>query len=302
MVRIEEFRLRHEDFHYVGVGLSRPECILAEADGTLWIADDRSAVLRIDPQGNQERIGALGGKPNGIAMASDGSFFVANIEDGRLYKMDRQGNANVVLEELAGKALGAVNFVMIDSHERLWMSVSTRMVPRSLAVEREIPDGYVVRFDPDGPRIVASGFAFTNEIRLDAAERFLYVAETSRGRVVRLPVLPDGNLGPPLVFGPDRVLPGAKIDGITFDVDGNLWVTEVTRNALIVITPTGHAHTVFEDPEARTLDVPTSVTFCGHDLRTALVGSLKMNRIAAFQSPVAGEPLPHWSNTLLSGR
>jgi gluconolactonase len=299
LARIEEFRLRQEDFRYVGTGLSRPECILAESDGTLWIADDKSAVLRIDPQGKQERIGALGGKPNGLAMALDGTFYVANIEDGRLYRMDRRGNSSVVLEQLGGRSLGAVNFVMIDAHERLWMSVSTRTVPRSLAVESEISDGYVVRFDPDGPRIVATGFAFTNEIRVDASEQYLYVAETSRGRVVRLALLPDGNLGPPSVFGPDRVFPGAKIDGITFDVDGNLWVTEVTRNALIVITAAGHAHTVFEDLEARTLDVPTSVTFCGPDLRTALVGSLKMDRVAAFQSPVAGEPLPHWGRTIL---
>jgi sugar lactone lactonase YvrE len=78
------------------------------------------------------------------------------------------------------------------------------------------------------------------------------------------------------------VFPGAKVDGITFDSEGNLWVTEITRNALVVILPDGRAETVFEDPEGKTLLMPTSITFVG---RTALVGSLKMDHLAAFDVP-----------------
>lgn len=294
MTGIDGFQLRHTDFRFIGHSLSRPECILAELDGNLWVADDKSAVLHIAPDGTQRRLGNIGGKPNGIAMARDGSFFIANIEDGRLYRMDRDGRSEVLLDALEGKALGAVNFVMVDTQDRLWMSVSTRLIPRSLAIDSVVPDGYVVHFGERGPRIVSEGFAFTNEVRLDRGEKFLYVAETSRGRVVRQELLVDGALGPVQVFGPEPLFPGAKIDGITFDADGNLWVTEITRNALAVITPQGEAHVVFEDRDAQVLDTPTSVTFCGPDLKTVLVGSLKMDRIARFRSPVAGLPLPHW--------
>jgi hypothetical protein len=37
-----------------------------------------------------------------------------------------------------------------------------------------------------------------------------------------------------------------------------------------------------------------SITFGGHDLRTAYVGSLQGNRIPFFKSPVAGLPMVHW--------
>ena len=40
------------------------------------------------------------------------------------------------------------------------------------------PDGYIVLLDGKGARIVGDGIYFTNEIRLDAKEEFLYVAET----------------------------------------------------------------------------------------------------------------------------
>ena len=83
-------------------------------------------------------------------------------------------------------------------------------------------------------------------------------------------------------YGPDPLFPGAKVDGITIDGEGNLWVTEITRNALVVILPYGRAETVFEDPEGKTLLMPTSITFVG---RTALVGSLKMDHLAAFDVP-----------------
>ena len=42
---------------YVGHGLQRPECILAEPDGTLWTADTRGGAVNIDTNtGDQELI------------------------------------------------------------------------------------------------------------------------------------------------------------------------------------------------------------------------------------------------------
>ena len=51
MSGIYSFRLQASDFHSVGRELSRPECIVAERDGTLWVSDNRAALMRIDPDG-----------------------------------------------------------------------------------------------------------------------------------------------------------------------------------------------------------------------------------------------------------
>jgi len=277
-VPIAGFKLQHQDFRRVGRDLSRPECIVAEPDGTLWVSDNRAALTRIGPDGRQDLVGSMRGAPNGFAMEADGSFLVANIEDGRLYRQGRDGRHQVVLETWEGKPLGSANFAGHGAQGRMWASISTRTVPRSQAVHSEIPDGYVLCRANGRWAFAAGGFCFTNEVR--ERDGWLYVAETAKGRVVRLPV--NGGNAVMQPYGPDPLFPGAKVDGITFDAEGNLWVTEITRNALVVILPDGRADTVFADPEGKTLLLPTSITFVG---RTALVGSLKMDHLAAFDLP-----------------
>jgi gluconolactonase len=287
-----KFRLRAQDFRFVGQGLSRPECVLAGADGTLWVSDNRASVMRIAPDGSQRLLGPATGLPNGLAMDRNGVLYIADIGAGALYRLFPDGRHELVLDRLDGRRLSAVNFVYLDARDRLWITLSTRTEPRLLAVETPTPDGYILLSDPSGVRIVADGICFTNEVRIDKDQ--LYIAETALGRVLRRRIAPDGSLGAPAVFGPAPLFPGAKIDGICLDAAGNLWVTEVTRNAILVISPEGEASTVFDDPERRILNFPTSIAFGGADRRTAYIGSLHMDRLACFQAPFPGQRMRHW--------
>ena len=45
---IDHFTVSKDDFRFIGERLQRPECILAEKDGTLWSADARGGGVRID--------------------------------------------------------------------------------------------------------------------------------------------------------------------------------------------------------------------------------------------------------------
>ena len=53
---ILDFEIDRNAIKYVGQHLQRPECILAEADGTLWSADARGGVVRLSPDGSQQVI------------------------------------------------------------------------------------------------------------------------------------------------------------------------------------------------------------------------------------------------------
>lgn len=290
MASIDGFTLAAQDLTRVGHDLARPECIVALDDGTLWVSDQRSALLRIDPDGTQARVGAADGLPNGFALAPDGRFMIADIGRGRVIAMDAAGRIDVLLDTFDGAPLGSANFVLAQPDGTLWITVSTRVEPRSRAIHEPIADGYLLRLAPGAPPVrVAGGFRFTNEVRVDASGRWLYVAETAIGGVTRLPI--DGGAAEP--FGPQPLFPGAKVDGIVFDADGNLWVTEITRHAIWVIRPDGRAHEVVADPQAQVLDHPTSLTFCGPDLRTVLVGSLKTPHLLRFRAPVPGRVPPH---------
>ncbi len=213
-----------------------------------------------------------------------------DIDSECVYRVFPNGRHEVVTEELPG----AVNFVYLDDGGRLWITVSTRTRPRSIATSKPVPDGYVAVRDASGLRTVAEGICFANELRIDSAGRHLYIAETTLGRVLRRAFLPDHTLGHAEVFGPDPLFDGAKIDGICFDAAGNLWVTEITRNALFTISPAGVAACVFDDPEGRILGCPTSIAFGGPDRRTAYVGSLTLKRLACFRAPFSGQRMRHW--------
>ena len=53
---LDGFRVDAADIQYIGHDLQRPECILAERNGTLWSADARGGVVRIAPDGTQQLI------------------------------------------------------------------------------------------------------------------------------------------------------------------------------------------------------------------------------------------------------
>lgn len=322
----------------VGRDLRRPECILAERDGTLWSADARGGVMRIAPDGQQKLIsqtvndrfdsgpdalqGLLQGTlPNGLAFARNGDFLIANFGTDALEIMTRDGRSRMLCNAIDGQPMGKVNFVLRDSMDRIWITVSTRLKSWDRAICSTLADGYLALLDDKGLRIVADGFAFTNEIRLDAAEEWLYVAETCARRVTRLRVQPDGSLTDREIYGPDSLGSGA-IDGIAFDAWGNLWATMIFADRLVAITPEGDLLTILEvesanrDAAARfdaeldsgqpvsfeTLSATggtiapwlASVTFGGPELRTVYLGSLRGTNIPFFEAPVAGLPMIHW--------
>ena len=294
MADITNFRLDAGDFGVYGSDLSRPECVLAEADGTVWVSDDRAAVTRIAPDGKQTLIGSMRAAPNGLAMDREGTIFIANIDDSKVYRLHKDGREEVILDSFEGRSLGSVNFTFIDAQGRLWITVSTLTTPRINALHQKITDGFILRMDPGGPVKVVDGLCFTNEVRISADGKTLYIVESGFGCVSCRPIGADGSLGPRSVLGSSPVFEGAIIDGIALDAEGNVWATEVKKNSILVITPQGRVHTVFQDPEGKTLVFPTSIAFGGPDRKTAYIGSLRQKQLATFRSPVAGAPMAHW--------
>ncbi len=330
------FQVDPAAIRHIGTGLQRPECILAERDGTLWSADARGGVVRIRADGSQALITQspdthfeltvaaadsllAGTLPNGLAFADNGDILIANFGTDRLERMTRSGETRVILDSIDGQPLGKVNFVLRDRRNRIWLTVSTKVNPWSDAVNNRLADGAIILVDEKGARVVADGFRFANEIRFDAAEEWLYVAETTGKCVTRLRVQPDGSLTDREIYGPSDLGTGA-IDGIAFDAYGNLWATMIFADRLVAITPDGDLLELLDDgnPQAtarfetafatgETVSFDTliacggticpwlaSVTFGGVDLSTVYLGGLRANSIPYFASPVAGLPMVHW--------
>jgi sugar lactone lactonase YvrE len=332
---LDGWQVDRASIRYVGHDLQRPECILAERDGTIWSADGRGGVVRIAVDGTQELIlqstlaasgpssfedryvNTKGSLPNGLTFDEAGNFLIANFGTDSLELMTRDGRTKTLLDRIEGKPIGKANFVTRDSKGRLWLTVTTRMIPWTRHVEVMSHDGYIAVIDEKGARIVADGLCGTNELRFDPKEEWLYVAETTARRISRFRVLDGGALSGRETYGPEYV--GGFCDGIAFDAHGNLWSTLIMADRLIAITPEGDLRVLLDDGNpAATAELdrawhekrvnPTlmaaasgtiapwmaSVTFGGPDLKTVYLGSLRGDCIPYFRSPVAGQPLIYW--------
>jgi sugar lactone lactonase YvrE len=313
-----------ERLRFTGADLRRPECVLCAASGDVYAADWRGGVTRIAPDGTQQTVAGPhpdGGplQPNGIALASDGTFLVAHLgaTSGGVFRLGPGGSVTPVLTEIDGKPMPPTNYVIEDAAGRLWITVSTWLSPRALGYRADVADGFVVLADRRGARIVADGLGYTNELALDPSGRWLWVNETFGRRLSRFAIRDDGTLGPRqtvTTFGK-----GFFPDGLAFDGEGQAWVVSIVSNSIVRVAPDGTQAPVLEDADpahvewveaaflsgtmgrphldkaaGRVLRNISSIAFGGPSLRTAYLGCLLDERLPTFDVPIAGHPPTHW--------
>lgn len=300
----------------VFAGLQRPECVLTHASGALLTSDARGGVMRLQAGMDNALSHTSDLVPNGIALMSDGSFLVANLSpEGGVWRLSKDGAIEPWLMAVEGRALGRVNFIMLDDLARVWVCVSAADGGDHYPLDTAT--GWLSVVDSDGARIVAEGLHYTNECRVSADGRYLYVNETFGRCTSRF------DLSDRLVLSRKQVVAqfsdGDFPDGLTLDAEGGVWVVCVGSNRLYRIGPEGERIAVIDDAvdstcaqlehafATRTLTRPmisaargqrlpniTSLAFGGDDLRTAYMGCLAGDSISTFCSPVAGLRPVHW--------
>jgi len=304
-----------------GQALVRPECVLATRAGDIYTADWRGGVAHLRPDGSQTLYQAQGLdlRPNGIALLADGSFLIAHLgaEDGGVFRLARDGRAEPWLIEVDGVALPPTNFVLRGAGDVIWITVSTRLKPRALGYRKTCDDGFIVRVDERGARIVVDGLGYTNEVAEQGG--FLYVNETFGRRLSRFAIRADGSLAAKEVvttFGA-----GTFPDGLAFDEEGHAWIVSIVSNRLIRVAPDGAPRVWMEDADpahlawveaafesgtmgrehldraaGRTLKNISSIAFCGVDRREALLGCLLGDSLVRVRLPAAGVAPTHWND------
>lgn len=297
-----------------GSDLDRPECVHCTAQGDVFVSDWRGGVMRIRTDGTQQLIVGRSKrvKTNGFAIMPDRTFLLAHLDDeeGGVWRLTLDGELTPFLEDLP-----PTNFVHAWN-DRVYITVSTRLVPRTLARKPGYADGFIVCVDKRGSRVVAEGLGFTNECKVDPTGQWLYVNETIGKRLARFRVTKDGLGEKELVaqFGH-----GVFPDGLDFDAEGGVWITSIYSNRLIRVAPDGAQTVLVEDNDpafvneieaqfargelvakahppvpAKLIRNLSSSAFGGPDLRTLYLGCLQDSRIYRMPSPVAGARPPHW--------
>lgn len=320
---------------FIGHGLARPECALAHASGAVLVPDwtDTGGVSVIYPDGRVWRVlardHAFDLKPNGIALRDDGAVLIAHLgpETGGLFALHADGRVETVLDKIDGRALPPSNFPLPDTKGRIWLTVSTRKVPRAQGYRAGAGDGFIVLIEGalDGgdirARIVADDLGYTNECQLTPDGKTLLVNETFDRKLTAFDVRADGSLVNRRMVAEFGM--GTYPDGLALDVDGGIWVTSIVSNRVIRIAPDGTQGIVLEDctPEhlawtedayhsgtmgwphldtvaGQVLRNTSNLAFGGPDLHTAYLGCLLGDRLATFRSAHAGVPPVHWTTDI----
>ena len=318
-----------DDLSFVGHGLNRPECVLCHASGRLFVADwsGGGGIGVIEPDGRTWKILARDRteplRPNGIALSPDGSFLLTHLgdDDGGVWRLHPDGRSEPVVVEVDGVPLPPSNFVLVEAGGRIWITVSTRLRPRSKGYRPGPGDGFIVLCDDQGARIVADGLGFTNECVVAPGGETLFVNETFARRLTAFDIGPRGHLSNRRTvteFG-DGTFP----DGLALDVEGGLWITSIVSNRVIRVAPDGGHDVLIEDADpdhlrwvedaytagglerphldtmrSRRLRNISSLAFGGPDLRSAYLGCLLGDSVARFRAPVAGCAPAHWTYDL----
>ncbi|MEM7209209.1 MAG: SMP-30/gluconolactonase/LRE family protein [Pseudomonadota bacterium] len=313
-----------DDIKPVGSSLQRPECVLAAANGRVYTSDWRGGVTVIEPDGQQWSLLANEStfkvKPNGITLMADGSLLLCHLGDetGGVYKLDERGELSPFLLEVDGAPLPPTNFAHLDIHGRVWVTVSTRLLPRARGYNSENADGFIILIDDAGARIVADRLGYTNECVVHPDGSRLFVNETFARKLTAFDIADDGRLSNRntiIEFGE-----GTFPDGLVFDEDGAAWITSIVSNRVIRVSSDGKQEIIVEDCDKEHLEWVeqayteggmgrphldgvkskhlrniSSLAFGGPSLNVAYMGCLLGNSIYRFSSPVKGHPPSHWN-------
>lgn len=266
-------------------------------------------------------------RPNGIALESGGSVLLAHLGDssGGIYRLYPDGRTNALVVSVDGKPMPPANFVVKDSSDRLWITVSTRKTPRARDYRADANSGFIAVAQPghSDATIVADNLGYTNECVIDEERSCVYVNETFGRRLTRFDMQ---NSELPLLTNKQTIHKfgeGSYPDGLALDEEGCLWVTSIVSNRILRIEPNGACQTFFEDSsdahllrteEAYRHDVLgrehldkahsqhmqniSNVAFGGIDRKRLYIGNLLGDTLPYLDVDVRGAVMSHWNTPL----
>jgi sugar lactone lactonase YvrE/enterochelin esterase-like enzyme len=247
--------------------------------GEVFFTDiPQGKIFKIDLQGEVSEFVSNSPGVNGLMFSADGYLYACQNGNSRIVRYDEQGSEETVIEDAPSNDLVC------------------------------LPDG-IYYTDPTNQRVwyvdgqrnrtmVDQGIAFPNGIIPSADQSQLFVADT-RGRFVYVShIQTDGTLAHRQPFGylhlPDDGSDSGA-DGMTVDSQGRLYVT--TRLGVQVLDQLGRVHLILEKPQANWL---SNVVFGGAQFDTlfATCGDkvfkrkLRARGVVPWQGP-RPEPRPH---------
>jgi gluconolactonase len=276
----------------INVGLEGPT---ADASGNVYFTDGgNNRILKLGTDGKVSTFRQPSNRANGLVFDAQFRLIAAEAGDrptntpARVTRTDMKTGRIEVLSENGrdGISYQAPNDVTYDNKGRLYFT--------------DLPGAGVFRIDTDGKvtRILADPVVDAPDgIMLSLDDKTLYIIEQNRAvnrarRIRAFDLSSDGTPSNPRVF--HDFYPGRGGDGMSIDVEGNLYVaagmnqlrgtseTLINKAGIYIFTPAGALTQMVPIP----MDSITNCAFGGPDMKTLYVTA--GNTLFTFQTKIAG--------------
>ena len=240
----------------------QPEGVAVDKRGDVYVSlAPLGQVWRVDRDGTERMLAQVvpAGAGNGVlgmAVDAPGNVYVAAAtfdSASGVYKIARDGS----FARLPGtEAIVFPNGVTLDKEGNVYVTdtilgavwrVPAGGGPAELWFQSALLEGSgIFGF---GFRLGANGIAYR--------QNAVVVGNTEGGRLVRVEIEPDGSAGAISVLA--EGLPLLAVDGIAFDVHGNVWAAVIAQSTIVRVSPTGDVTTIATDADG--LDWASSIAF-----------------------------------------
>ena len=265
----------------IATGLDHPEGVAWGPDGRVYAGGEAGQVYAIGADGEVDEIASTGGFMYGITVDGDGTVFACDFGRAEIARVAADGTISSYSTGTDDHPIRVPNFTAFDGSGDLYVTDSGAWGAE---------DGLVFRVDTDGTTDVWTDRVpgFPNGCCLSAEGDALLVVESSRRRVVRVPIGPDGAAGSPETL---VELAGSQPDGIALAADGTMFVGCYRPDRVWRVTPEGRPEIWLDDPDGVALNQPANVAFIGAGLDRLAISSLGGWSIVAIDADVLGLPL-----------
>jgi len=219
-------------------GEEGPEHVVLARNGKLYTTVLSGNILRMNPDGSGREVFAkTGGRVLGFDFDAAGNLIAADAFKG-LLSISPDRKVTVLTDKVGNDPIRYADAVVVARNGKIYLSdASTRFAPARwggtfeasiLDIIEQSSTGRILEYDPAtrGTRVVAKGLSFANGVALSQDEKDLFVAETGKYRVWKIPTeareldIAQGGAQARLLL--DN-LPGYP-DNLMRGLDGKIWM------------------------------------------------------------------------------
>lgn len=163
-----------------------------DKDGRPWSGLRDGRIVRFERDGTVTEMVNTGGRPLGLEHGPDGTLYVADARRGLLRIDIATKQIEVMFDKAEGVSFHCINDVELASDGTLYFTDSSAVWGIDQFAEDILdqrPSGRVLKYDPAAggePLVLARDLEFANGLALSTDETSLFIAETGRYRLWRL--------------------------------------------------------------------------------------------------------------------